>query len=684
MELEAFARDLQQDVLVRSESEENESFREEAFTEVMIECLCDHGELDDGQVCLQRGYGWKVSGYGFSMDEECLDLLIAHYSGAVPPISLPRSDVQRHFKRLATFFVQCLHEAFVNGLDESSPAFDLALRINELVKERQLERIRLFLLTDCLTRTTVLEEVEDIEFNGVRIPVSAQVWDVERLFRSWSSGRQRDAIKVDFMELFQRPLPCLVMPENPDFEYNTYLALFPGEMLYRIYEQYGPRLLERNVRSFLQAKGSVNMAIRRTIRETPRMFLAYNNGLSATAEEVETVRLTDGALAISAIKDFQIVNGGQTTASIYHAVQRDNVKIDDLYVQMKLTVLKDRERMDEVVPRISESANTQNKVQIADFSANHPFHRRLEELSRTVWAPSASSTDKQTRWFYERARGQYADARFRAGTPARQREFDIQHPKHQKFTKVDLAKFEHSWRQLPHFVSEGAQKNFAKFMAGLRDCEFVPDQPYFQQLIARAILFRRAEKLIGAQKYGGYRANIVTYTIAWMCYDSEKHGTQLDLRRIWQNQCLSQEVEESIITVSSHIFSAISHPPGNANVTEWCKREACWETIRGIEVRLSSGYYAQQVAPQVSEEVANTQTRRGRMTAEELSALQKLRELDRTVWYIILQRNREVAFLTKEQEDLAVQLMKRKPGREDIAVASSIVLAANSQGFKID
>ena len=166
-------------------------------------------------------------------------------------------------------------------------------------------------------------------------------------------------------------------------------------MLYHIYEQYGPRLLERNVRSFLQAKGGVNTAIRRTIRETPRMFLAYNNGLSATAEEVDTVHLTDGALAISAIKDFQIVNGGQTTASIFHAVQRDNAKIDDLYVQMKLTVLKDRERMDEIVPRISESANTQNKVQIADFSANHPFHRRLEELSRTVWAPSASG-DRET------------------------------------------------------------------------------------------------------------------------------------------------------------------------------------------------------------------------------------------------------------------------------------------------
>ena len=306
----------------------------------------------------------------------------------------------------------------------------------------------------------VLEDVEGITANGVSVPMSAQVWDIERLYRCWSSGRKRETIQIDFQGQFQEALPCLAMPDDAEMEYNTYLALFPGTMLNRIYEVYGPRLLERNVRSFLQAKGNVNQAIRRTIRETPRMFLAYNNGISATAEEVELIRLPDGGLGIKTITDFQIVNGGQTTASIYHAVNRDKAPIDGLYVQMKLTVLKDRERMDDIVPKISESANTQNKVQIADFSANHPFHRTLEELSRTVWAPSATGTEKQTRWFFERARGQYADARARVGTLAKRKEFEAQHPTQQKFSKIDIAKFEHSWQQLPHYVSEGCAEKF--------------------------------------------------------------------------------------------------------------------------------------------------------------------------------------------------------------------------------
>lgn len=595
MELTQFATGFCQDVFVRAVSADGESFREDAFTDLMIEHLCDSGVLDDAQVCSQRGHGWKVNGFGLSMGEECLDLLVSHYSGIAPPVRISNTDVKKALGRLFTFFQSSINPRFYQSLPESSPVFDLALRINELAQAKSLERVRLFLLTDCVARTGALEDVDDFSFAGLKVSVSAQVWDIERLFRSFSSGQRREAIRIDFVDQFKEALPCLAMPDDDDTEYNTYLALVSGHMLYDIYARYGPRLLERNVRSFLQAKGSVNQAIRRTIRETPRMFLAYNNGISATAEAIEAVQLGANSLAIKAVTGFQIVNGGQTTASIYHAVNQDKASLEGLYVQMKLTVLKDISRMDDVVPAISQSANTQNKVQLADFSANHPFHRAMEELSRTVWAPSAVGTEKQTHWFYERARGQYADERARAGTPAKKKAFEQQNPPKQRLTKVDLAKFEHSWQQRPHHVSEGAQKNFGRFMIDLEHCPIVPDQDYFHKLIAKAILFKRMEDLFNKLALGPYRANVVPYTIAWLCMKTAQDGKRVDLDRIWQSQRLNPKLEEAIIQVLPRVHYAITHPPSSANITEWCKREACWRSVSSIDIELSPAFHQQLV-----------------------------------------------------------------------------------------
>ena len=209
----------------------------------------------------------------------------------------------------------------------------------------------------------------------------------------------------------------------------------PGRSSDAIYSQYGPRLLELNVRSFLQARGKVNQGIRRTILDQPGRFLAYNNGISVTASEVELVDLPGGGRGFGRIKNLQIVNGGQTTASLHHAVRRDGADVSAIQVPAKLTVVPE-DRLEEIVPLISRYANSQNKINEADFSANDPFHVRVEELSRTIWAPATGGTLRQTRWFYERARGQYADGLGRAGSPAQQRKFKQEHPPAQKFTKT--------------------------------------------------------------------------------------------------------------------------------------------------------------------------------------------------------------------------------------------------------
>ena len=578
LELTRFVENLQQEVIINAEGnqteEEGGSFREEAFTRLMIEYLTEAGELEDGYVCYHSARSIKINGYNIHEDEGRLDLFISIYTQNPSPTTVRKDAVESAFKQLINFLSK-VYKGYHQSIEEASLIFDMAQLIHS--QRSQFSHVRLFLFTDGLTTLqTKKNQVKD----GVNY--SFNIWDLRRTYRCVTSGQKREAIEINFQTQYGSVIPCLAMPES-QADYSAYVAIIPGEILCKIYAEYGSRLLERNVRSFLQAKGNVNKGIRQTILKEPYRFLAYNNGISATAEAVQLVDLPNGGQGIAEIRDFQIVNGGQTTASLYQAVRKDKADLSGIYVQTKLTVVE-RDRMDEIVPLISRYANNQNKVSEADFSANDPFHIRIEELSRTIWAPAVDGTQRQTRWFYERARGQYADAKNRESTPAKQKAFTLAHPTAQKFTKTDLAKFEHTWDQLPHVVSLGAQKNFAKFIVGLAEKNRPePDEIYFHRLVAKAILFKNAERIIQDERFGGYRANIVTYTLAYLSYRTDQ---RIDLNWIWRHQGIPPDLQQMIATLSRKVHQVITTPPDGRNVTEWCKKEACWQAVQRIQVEI--------------------------------------------------------------------------------------------------
>lgn len=353
-----------------------------------------------------------------------------------------------------------------------------------------------------------------------------------------------------------------------------------GTILSTIYEKFGARLLEQNVRTFLQARAKVNQGIRTTIMTEPGMFFAYNNGITATAQGVETKRTADG-LQITRITDLQIVNGGQTTASLFHTRRKDKADLGQIFVQMKLSVI-DSEESEKVVPRISEYANTQNRVQAADFFSNHAFHIRMEEFSRRIWAPADKGAQRETKWFYERARGQYADAQAKL-TPAEQRRFKAENPKPQMLTKTDLAKFENVWDDHPRYVNLGAEKNFARYASRIgKEWEKSSDgfnEAYFKRAVARGIIFRASERIVSAQPWynNGYRANIVAYTLAVLSELTKRQQKSLDFQRVWIAQAISPVLESTIAVVASRVNDDLLHPmQGISNISEWAKREACW------------------------------------------------------------------------------------------------------------
>jgi hypothetical protein len=400
-----------------------------------------------------------------------------------------------------------------------------------------------------------------------------------RFQRQRSSRGHKEPLDIDFVELFGDGINCL--PANLGSNtYPSYLIVMPAPILTALYERYSARLLEQNVRTFLQARAQVNKGIRATILNEPQMFFAYNNGITATAQQVET-RLTSGGLQIVHITDLQIVNGGQTTGSLFHTQRRDKADISGIFVQMKLSVI-DSEQSEMVVPRISEYANTQNRVNAADFFSNHPFHVRMAEFSRRIWAPAQQGAQRETKWFYERARGQYIDAQSKL-TSGEQKRFRAEYPKLQMFTKTDLAKFENVFDDHPKWVNLGGQKNFARYALRIgKEWEKSSDgfnELYFRRAIARGILFRATERLVSEQPWynGGYRANIVAYTLAMLGEVTKLRKTTVNYQAIWAAQAVDVALLSALGIVAAAVNEDIIHPPqGISNISEWCKKDGCW------------------------------------------------------------------------------------------------------------
>ena len=567
--IEQFYSSCMEEISVAQEQNLSGWQNEDFLTELMLEYLEETGETESPVICPFRSHGLQMNAYAFAEDYSDIQIFVTIFTDGNTPQSVSQTEIDAVMKRGVQLYQKSssdLYKSFKQG-----DLYEFAKTIHD--QKDMIKTVRICALTNGL--------VEPVSFGNLMLggaEISFAVWDIDRLYRCVTSGKMRETIEIDFQEKFGETIPCI--ENNSSGKYSVYLAIVKGSMLAGLYDEYRERLLEKNVRSFLQVKGSVNKGIRDTLKLEPEMFLAYNNGISVTAEGITLERDDNGKPSIRSVRDMQIVNGGQTTASVFSAM-KNGIDLSAVHVQMKLSVISSSDDMDEIVPLISKYANTQNKVQVADFSANDPFHKKLEELSRTIWT-SGKDGSVPLNWYYERARGQYADRLQQETTPALKKQFRETHP---MFTKTDVAKYEMTWDQLPYYVSEGAQKNFNRFTVALNSHKVIPDEKYYHNLIAKAILFRKAEKLISEQKYGGYRANIVTYTLAWISW---KSAQRINLEQIWKEQVLSDALCSEIIRVSRMIYNKITNPPGGANVSEWCKKEKCWKDIQDIDDDIST------------------------------------------------------------------------------------------------
>lgn len=547
-----------------------------ALAEVMLGYMEEAGLVTEHELCpYEDSTGrnrCRISGYALPEDSTRLEIFTAEFVPEDNGTHLGTDALSRLAGRAARFFGYVAERDLTRFAENESVANAARYLADQM---KRIEEVRVHILTNALVKDRLINTIEVAGRN-----VEFSVVDLERLYRASRETITRDRIEVDFTKLLGRPIACLEMKPRPS-EYETYLLILPGELIFQLYEEFGSRLFEFNVRSFLQAKGKVNKGLRDTLRSEPERFLAYNNGVTATADEIEA-GLYMGEMAIKHVRGLQIVNGAQTTASIHRAKKADKIDISKVALSMKLTLVEPA-KLTEFVPLIARYSNTQNVIQVSDLSANNEFHIKIEQLSEQIWCPG-----EEQRWFYERARGAYQVAAARYGsTPARRKEFERECPKSNRFSKTDLAKFLMSWWLRPQTVSRGAQKNFAIFMAELPERfaeNWLPDETFYRQVVSLAVLFRAAQSAIRRAKLQSYGANVLTFMIAKLASD---HSSQLDLESVWETQEVSPELICVFEEWAPRIHAAIITGAGRSNVTEWCKKEESWSYIKVLDLPLS-------------------------------------------------------------------------------------------------
>jgi len=656
-ELQKFYIDLQEEINAKLISEEEGNNPEQIFTELALSFLSEAGETENYRVCFdekisKRGVEHKINGYSLYENYETLDLFVTIYNGDSSIQSVTKGDADKTIVRAVKFFRNAIYKDYVNDIEESSEIFDLAQTLANVPEVKEfLTRVNVFLITNGEVKAD-LKNSDTI----AGYTVFYRSIDINYLFNL--SDKSRVPIEINFEQSGYK-VPCIVNQINNE-DYQSWLAIIPGIALADIYEQYGARLLEQNVRSFLQFTGKINKGIRNTILKEQHMFMAFNNGIAATAQEVTITNLPDNqGKAIAVVKDFQIVNGGQTTASIYHTWKKDKVDISKVFVPVKLTIVNDTENFSEIVGRIAEYANTQNKVSASDLSSNRENYVLLEKLSRTIWAPPISGETIQTRWFFERSRGQYKNENIRFGiTPSKRKQFDKQNPRNQMFSKESLAKYINSYVEVyngkklvigPHTVVRGNQKNYAQFLN--YNFSGKPDNIWFEDAIAKAILFSTSEKVYGVKPnaIGDMRYITVPYAIAWLGF---KVDYKLDLYKIWKQQTLSDTLKNKLHEIMSKIEDFIKSKAPGSLYGEWAKKEECWTAIKNEDFSIDFENLKGDIENKSSE-------KRKRLTEDETknaeteASLNRLKSIHTKTWKKIEDWGRETKNLNQYQSNMS-------------------------------
>ncbi len=673
MNVEEYRKLVHEDIELASRA--SDSSLEDEFLLYATGVLANGDEFDDFSEChfegiTRRNGRMAVDGYSKDETDGSLCLFISDYHGAEDDDSIMSEDINAMFKKLRLFVEEATKHELYYDMQGSDVAVDFARDL--YYDSETITKYRFYLLTDAYNKQRA-KTIKDDKIGDKTVELN--VWDISRLYDLVCSKAQKESVEINLSDLGYKGIPCvkaveyenviadIELPVKYDTElededndepenmvsYSSYLAVVPGTVLNDLYLEYGSKLLEGNVRSFLSVRGKVNKSIQGTIKNYPEMFFAYNNGIAATATDIDT-EMTPEGLVITRIKDLQIVNGGQTTASIANtlltAKKNENVDLTRLFVPMKISVLE-HSMAEKIIPKISEYSNSQNKVDASDFFSNHPFHIRMEEYSRKTPIPSNGGNQFQQYWFYERTRGQYNQGKMKFGAKSSQlKKYTDRYPEKMVITMLDLARYMEIYECAPDIVSKGKQKTLQKFADEIKaSWQKSNDQFnafYYKRMVALGIMYKRTDEIIKQTDWykekRSYKANVIAYTLSLLFYyiHHNKKGYEIDFDRIWNAQDIYEELEDQIKVLTKEVYDYITGPRETENVTEWCKKETCWSRAKSKVWTINDPFLyslvsVKEIENEVKEEKAT------RKLANEVDALKEILARGSDYWKQMLE-----------------------------------------------
>lgn len=513
----------------------------------------------------------KLDGYAFDDVFHTLTLVVSKYQTKKHPDIIKKTEIEKYLRKALKFYKNCNTDYF-KSLEESSNGYDAYEFINSHMKD--IDTLNIILITND-------EAVQYIpaDSKSGKVKVKYDVWDIERLYQLVYSGSYMERqLVIKLQKNYGESLPLIKVKDDNDV-YDCYIGVISGKLLARIYNDKGQDLIQKNVRSFLQVTGKVNKGIKTSLTKEPEMFMAYNNGISTVADEItiDETKSSNDIVCITKITGWQIVNGGQTTASIYNAYQAEQT-LDHVNVQIKLSVIKKKDQAEEIIHNISKYANSQNKINMSDFNANDAYHVDMEKISRNVYIPveKGKSTEQ---WFYERARGQYYVALHRQPTARDKIEFKKRCPKSRCISKTVAAKCVMAYKGFPDIVSKGLETNFVKFSEMIDNGTIPkPTEQSYIEMITRVILFNSCDKIVKNLNFAGYKAQINYYTIALI---GKYYNDLISTEEIWNRQDINAETAIKIEELAYFVWEHFQNPQvEGVNITQWCKKEDCWELLQ--------------------------------------------------------------------------------------------------------
>lgn len=542
----------------------------------------------------------KVNAYSINESGERLQLFIIDESSinlsasAESLMISTKASYVNQFKTCTSFLNKAIKSHLNDEIQDSSPIRPLVSILSSSEGIQQFDVVEIFLIT--LSATVSLRgstpQPNRLEFDDEEIVVSytknrerhkkdllikKRIIDLNFLYNVIISQGSREALTVNFVETFGEPINSIKAADEDHFE--AYLCVLPASILSRLYKEYSTRLLEKNVRSFLQFRG-VNRGIRETIRIEPEKFVAYNNGLTITATNGD-ITFESGQYKIKSLTDFQIVNGGQTTASIYFT-QKDGFDISKVKVMAKINVAKETndDELENLISKISNYSNAQSRVSNVDLRSRNPQLVRIKSLSESVMTPSGK------KWFFERAKGEFNTKLRIAGS--NKNRLAKEYPTQRRFSKELMAKYYSSWGNQPHLVKKGGEKIFRYFIEKLTgEGEFKKpvnvNRDFYEELIAKIILFRGLEKIYGAGKnsMGQLRSAVVPYTLSilYLITDGNKTAKSFDLLKIWLSEDLENDLKAYLTQLLELINDLIKKYSESDDYGEYSKKEELWKRI---------------------------------------------------------------------------------------------------------